>query len=221
MRKVWLAEARVADFREALAWCARQRIGYRIVGDDELARLAASQHHEGIVLDLRERAPPALAAWLRGLPASGPLQALWLHGVGNPHNLGAILRSAAHFGAAAVIAGAGSARLSGAACRVAEGAAESVPFVLGADPADDFQRLRAAGFRLVATSSHADPSLHAAELPPRVAWLIGAESEGLDARLQAAADARVAIAGTGAVESLNVSAAVAVLLAEHWRRHRR
>jgi TrmH RNA methyltransferase len=219
VRKLWLAEARVADFRDALAWFARRRIGYRIVAEDELERLAASKHHEGIVIDVLERPPQTLAGWIAGLPASGAAQVLWLGGVGNPHNLGAILRSAAHFGAAAVIAGPGSARLSGAACRVAEGGAEAVPYLIGSDPGADFAALRAGGFRPIATSSHARDAVHAADLPPRVAWLIGAEGEGLDPRLVRAADACLAIAGTGAVESLNVSAAVAVLLAEHRRRY--
>lgn len=221
VRKLWLTQDRVPDFRELLSRCASRRIGYRIVEADELERLAGSRHHEGVVLDVRDRPSPSLASWLAGSAPAGSMQVLWLGGVGNPHNLGAILRSAAHFGAGAVIAGPGSAGLSGSACRVAEGGAEAVPHVVGGEPAEDFARLRAAGFRILATSSHARRALDEAPLPARIAWAIGAEGEGLPADLLALADAVVAIPGTGAVESLNVAAAVAVLLAEHRRQHRR
>jgi TrmH RNA methyltransferase len=95
-----------------------------------------------------------------------------------------------------------------------------VPFVLGGSPPEDFARLRSVGFRLLATSSHAHRMLDDGALPARVAWLVGAEGEGLDAAWLSAADELVAIAGSGAVESLNVSAAVAVMLAEHRRQHR-
>src|SRR3546814_8980473 len=94
----------------------------------------ASAHPEGVVAVVLPESPQSLTAWLEALPP-GPVCALWLDGVGNPHNLGAILRSAAHFGVSAVLLPKHSPlALSGAAARVAEGGAEAVPFVrLGRD----------------------------------------------------------------------------------------
>lgn len=220
IRKAYLAEARIPQFRDVLAWCARERVGYRVVPDEDLERLTRSQHHEGVVFDVVPPVEPSLEAWLAGAPA-GPLQLAWLAGVGNPHNFGAMLRAAANFGVAAVLLGA-DARLglSGAACRVAEGGAEHVPIVRHGEVESTLARLRAAGFSIVATSSQQATSLHARPLPGRIVWLMGAEGEGLPRTLLDSADRTVAIPGTGAVESLNVAAAFAVLLAEHWRQHR-
>ena len=69
--------------------------------EGDLERLAASSHHEGVVADVLRVEPQPLDGWLHGL---GPAAlALWLDGVGNPHNFGAILRSAAHFGVAGIL----------------------------------------------------------------------------------------------------------------------
>ena len=217
IRKLYLAEARIPRLQPLLKWCVAQRIGYRVVPAEDLRRLAASAHHEGVVADVLRTQPAPLAAWLEGL-AAGPQCAIWLDGVGNPHNFGAILRSAAHFGVAAVLLPAGSPlALSGAAVRVAEGGAEAVPLVRL--PAHDqaLEQLRAAGFALAATVVEGGADLFAAALPPRVVYVLGAEGEGMDRDLAADCDLRLSIPGTGAVESLNVAAATAVLLAAWWR----
>ncbi|MDH5823879.1 TrmH family RNA methyltransferase [Luteimonas sp. RD2P54] len=216
IRKLYLAEARIPALQPLLKWCVENRIGYRVVGEDELARLAGSAHHEGVVAEVLRAEPLALEPWLRALPA-GAACALWLDGVGNPHNLGAILRSAAHFGVAAVLLPQRSGlALSGAAARVAEGAAEAVPLVRAGDDAAALAALRGAGFGLAATVVRAGDDLFAAPLPPRLVYVLGAEGAGMDSALAAACDLRLSIPGTGAVESLNVAAAAAVLLAA-WR----
>lgn len=217
IRKVWLASARVARFKPLLAWCARQRIGYRVVEDADLQKLAASSHHEGVVADVARAPPPGFDAWLRALP-DGPACALWLDGVGNPHNLGAILRSCAHFGVAGVLVPQGGPALSGAAARVAEGGAEHVPLVPMADDDAPMAALQAAGFELVATVVDGGEDVFATPLPARTVLVMGAEGEGMDRALAARCSRRVSIPGTGAVESLNVAAATAVLLAQ-WRSH--
>ncbi|HVI26081.1 MAG TPA: TrmH family RNA methyltransferase [Xanthomonadaceae bacterium] len=216
LRKLYLAEARIPQLQPLLKWCVAHRIGYRVVEEADLHKLAASAHHEGVVADvLREETLP-LSPWLRDL-APGPHCALWLDGVGNPHNLGAILRSAAHFGVSAVLLPkASTLALSGAAARVAEGGAEAVPFVRLGREDNALAQLRGAGFALAATVVSGGDDLFAARLPERLVYVLGAEGEGMDRGLAAACDLRLSIPGSGAVESLNVAAATAVLLAA-WR----
>jgi TrmH RNA methyltransferase len=138
--------------------------------------------------------------------------------VQNPHNLGSILRTAAHFGAAAIVGRAGELPpLSPAAVRVAEGAAEFVPVCDLADPVADLKRLAKSGFRIVATSSHRGKPLSAANLGGRVVIVLGSEGEGVSRAIETAAAECVQIPGTGAVESLNVGVACGVALAEAWR----
>jgi len=220
LRKLYLSEARVPELREILKWCATHRVGYRVVEEDDLRRLAASSHHEGVVADVLRAPMPRLDAWLPALPP-GPCCVLWLDGVGNPHNLGAILRSAANFGVAGVIVPAhASLQVSGAAARVAEGGAEMVPLVRADGGSDPFAALRAAGFTPVATLVHGGDDVFADPLPARVVYVMGAEQAGMDRGLAASCDRRISIPGTGAVESLNVATATGVLLAEWFRQHR-
>lgn len=221
IRKLYLAEARIPQLQPLLKWCVANRVGYRVVEDADLQKLAASSHHEGVVADvLREDSLP-LSSWLRDLPA-GPRCALWLDGVGNPHNLGAILRNAAHFGVAAVLLPKASPlALSGAAARVAEGGAESVPFVRMGREDNSIAQLRGAGFVMAATAAQGGQDLFAAQLPARLVYVLGAEGAGMSPALAAACDLRLSIPGSGVVDSLNVASASAVLLASWFRIHAR
>lgn len=217
IRKLYLAEQRIPQLQPLLKWCVANRVGYRVVGEEDLRKLAASSHHEGVVADVLREEPQSLTAWLHALPA-GPCCALWLDGVGNPHNVGAILRSAAHFGVGAILLPKHSPlALSGAAARVAEGGAEAVPFVRLGREDNSIAQLRGAGFGLAATVVRNGAALFGHELPPRLVYVVGAEGEGMDPVLAQACDLRLSIPGTGAVESLNVAAATAVFLGE-WAR---
>lgn len=219
LRKLYLLESRIPQLQPLLKWCVAHRIGYRVVEEGDLQKLAASAHHEGVVAEVLREEPLPLSTWLRDLPA-GPQCALWLDGVGNPHNLGAILRSAAHFGIKAILLPKQSTlALSGAAARVAEGGAEAVPLVRLGREDNSIAQLRGAGFTLAATVVRGGDDLFAATLPPRLVYVLGAEGEGMSAELAAACDLRLSIPGTGAVESLNVASATAVLLAA-WARSR-
>ena len=218
LRKLYLVESRIPLLQPMLRWCVAHRLGYRVVEDEgDLQRLARSAHHEGVVADMLREPQVSVSEWLRHVPA-GPVAALWLDGVGNPHNLGAILRSAAHFGVSAILLPkASQLALSGAAARVAEGGAEAVPFVRLGREDNSLAQLRGAGFMLAATVVRDGTPLFEAPLSERLIYVLGAEGEGMSPALAAACDVRVSIPGSGKVESLNVAAATAVLLAE-WKR---
>lgn len=220
IRKLWLVQARIPALKPLLAWCVQHRVGYRVVEEDDLDRLAASSHHEGLVADVLRPEPTPLDAWLSTLAPAAPALAIWLDGVGNPHNFGAILRSAAHFGAAVLLPDGSGLSLSGAAARVAEGGAEAVPLVRLPATGAALAQLRQAGFGLAATVVRGGEELFAWDPPPRLVYVMGAESEGMDPALVEACDRRLSIAGTGAVESLNVAAATAVFLARWSSRQR-
>jgi len=221
LRKAYLIEDRIEQFKPMLAWCVQNKLGYRVVDTTDLSKLTASQHHEGICLEMRRQAPLGLAQLLAQLPPA-PARAMLvlLDGVGNPHNFGAVLRSAANFGVAGVVLPQDSTlTLSGAACRVAEGGAEVVPLARPQADEDTLVLLRSAGFTIAATVPRDGASLYAQPLPARIALVFGAENEGMSDDLIAAADRRVTIPGTGSVESLNIAASAAVVFAEHFRQH--
>jgi TrmH RNA methyltransferase len=216
--RVYLTEARRRQFAKLTEWCVRERKGFQVVADDNLERLTKSIHHEGVAI-----LAAALPRWtlddlLAHVTAATPGPLVYLDGVQNPHNLGSILRTAAHFGAAAIVGRAGELPpLSPAAVRVAEGAAEFVPVCDLADPVADLKRLAKSGFRVVATSSHRGKPLTEARLGGRTVIVLGAEGEGVSRAIEAAETECAKISGTGAVESLNVGVACGVMLAEAWR----
>jgi len=78
-------------------------------------------------------------------------------------------------------------------------------------------QLKSAGFQLAATLVRGGQSLYKTKLPSRLVLVMGAEQIGVDKELSAITNLQIGIPGTGHVESLNVSAATAVLLSE-WRR---
>lgn len=218
LRKVYLLESRLSDLREVLAHCVSERLGYRVVPADDMDRLCASQHHEGVCVLMAPPELPSLAQLLASLLDEPVQRLIWLDGVGNPHNLGAVLRSAAHFGAAAVLLPEDSTLgLSSAAVRVAEGGAEVVPLLRLDDSAAAIAMLHDAGFVLCATLPRDGVDLYAEALPDRAVFVFGAEAAGMRDQTIRHCDRRLQIPGSGKVESLNIANAVGVVLAEHWR----
>lgn len=218
LRKVYLTEQRISSMKSVLAWCVKQRIGYRLVDEADLQKLTGSQHHEGVCFEMRRKPLLSVAALVAAQPpAPRPALLVVFDGVGNPHNFGAVLRSAANFGAGGIILSDASLNLSGAAYRVAEGGAEAVPLARPQAGENTLSLLRTAGFSVAATVPTGGESIYAKPLPLRLALVFGAESAGMSAALIAAADRRVTIPGTGKVESLNIAASAAVLFAEHYR----
>ena len=217
IRKLWLLESRIPKFTELLAYCVKNKIGYNIVENEDLEKLTSSAHHEGVCLSLLPQPELALSTLSMSVP-EGACLFIWLDGVGNPHNLGAIMRSAAHFGVHALLLSKHSSLSnSGAAARVAEGAAEFVPLVRLGRNENSIAQLQAAGFELITTVVRGGKNVFKTELPKRCVLVMGAEQAGVEQELLAASKLKVEIPGTGNVDSLNVSAATAVLLAE-WRR---
>ena len=218
LRKVYLLESRMADLKPVLAWCVQRKLGYRVVENADLEKLTGSQHHEGVCFEVRRAPASSLANLLQRLPRNAPALLIWLDGVGNPHNFGAVLRSAANFGVHGLLLTADSQlALSGAALRVAEGGAEAVP-VAQIRPGDDaLGLLKNAEFAVAATVPREGEALYGARLPSRLVFILGAEGSGMRRTLIDRADLHLTIPGTGAVESLNVAASAAVLCGEYYR----
>ncbi|MBK6684882.1 MAG: rRNA methyltransferase [Deltaproteobacteria bacterium] len=216
--KAWVLESEVKRYGPLLKACAARRRAYHVVAAEELEAVSGSRHHEGVVLLVRPWRP-RFSEWLPQL-GDGNCCVLALDRVQNPHNLGAILRTAAHFGVPGVVVEEGDVRLTAAAYRTAEGGAEVVPVLEVPALPKALQALKKAGFEVVATSGRADHQLWTGPLPGRVVFLLGSEGEGLAPSLYKLADQTIAIPGTGAVESLNVSAATAVLCGSHFSRFR-
>jgi 23S rRNA (guanosine2251-2'-O)-methyltransferase len=170
--------------------------------------------HQGIALLADPLSPPTLAQAMER-----PGTVLVLDQVNDPRNVGAILRSAAAFGVAAVVMQDRNApEETGALAKAASGALESVPLLHAVNLARTLVALKAAGCWVVGLAA-GTPALSGAALAERrVALVLGAEGSGLRRLTRETCDELAGLAMPGGIESLNVSAAGAVALYELARR---
>jgi len=141
-----------------------------------------------------------------------PALLLVLDGVTDPHNLGACLRSADAFGAQAVIVPKDRAvGLNATAAKAASGAAETVPVITVTNLARTMRELKERGVWLLGADEQGE-SLFDADVSGPIAWVLGAEGQGLRRLTRDLCDRLVGIPMSGAVESLNVSVTAGICL---------
>lgn len=171
--------------------------------------------HQGLALLCEALAPPDLETLCARLAGQDRAMVLMLDQVTDPQNVGAVLRSAAAFGCAAVVIGRHHAPgSSGAMAKAASGAVEAVPLLRVANLARTIERFKRAGFWTVGLAAHAPAALDKVDLGSRVLLVVGAEGTGLRRLTEEYCDvmARIPIAAT--TESLNVSNSAAIALYE-------
>ena len=144
---------------------------------------------------------------------------LVLDGVTDPHNLGACLRVANAAGANAVIAPKDrAAGITPTVSKVASGAAEATPYVMVTNLARTLAEIKERNIWVLGTDERAEKTLYETDLPDSIAWVLGAEGEGMRRLTRESCDLLVRIPMLGEVESLNVSVAAGVVLFETARR---
>ena len=139
--------------------------------------------------------------------------------VTDPHNIGAILRSASAFGAVAVVVQKLHAPdMTGTLAKIASGAAEHVPVVREVNLSRALQQLKEAGFFCIGLDERGEATLAEHPLTDRTAIVLGAEGPGLRRLVSENCDALVRLPTGGAIGSINVSNAAAVALYELVRK---
>ncbi len=182
------------------------------VRPDELTRrLGRDAVHQGVMIEAAPITQPSLSDVLAAPSASGPL--LVLDQITDPHNLGAILRSAAAFGApGAVMTRRNSPPLDGVVAKAASGAVEHVPVILVANLARGLEEIGDAGFQRIGLDSSTDHPLETADISFPCALALGAEHKGLRRLTQEKCDLLCRLTTVGPIASLNVSNAAAVAM---------
>jgi len=200
--------ARLIDLVEGRAKAPR----IERVERQHLDQLLPGAVHQGVVLEASPLSPPPLQQFLRDLP-EGPALLLLLDQVTDPHNVGAILRSAAVFGAAAVVAPERHAAPEGGAlAKAASGALELVPYLREVNLARCLDHLKQAGFWVLGLAGEAPQSLADFDPPERIALCLGAEGTGLRRLTREGCDILLSLPAAGDFRDLNVSNAAAVAL---------
>jgi 23S rRNA (guanosine2251-2'-O)-methyltransferase len=167
--------------------------------------------HQGIVIEVDKLDDIWLADLLDNTEPGRPL--LVLDQVTDPHNVGAILRSAAAFNALGIVTQDRHAPPeSGALAKAASGALETVPWVRVVNLSRALDEMAEAGFWRVGLTGEAGMTLAEAMGPDKVALVLGAEGEGMRQNTEAHCDALARLPISDRIESLNVSNAAAIAL---------
>jgi len=199
---------------EALA--RRAGVAVHPADDNLLSRLTASSHHQGVAALTVAFEYTDLGRLLE----AGLESALVLDQIQDPHNLGALIRSAAAAGAGAVIVPRhGAVGVTPTVEKVAAGAVNDVPVCAVTNVSRTLEDLRETGFWAVALAAGAKESIFRLEVPGKVALVLGSE-QGIRPLVRRTCDFEASIPMAGGVESLNASVAGAVAMFELFCRRR-
>jgi 23S rRNA (guanosine2251-2'-O)-methyltransferase len=209
--ELWATERAV----KAEAWLAEARP--REKAERDLSELAATRDHQGVVA----RVEPYRYADAYELARSERPLIVALDRVTDPHNLGAVCRSAEGAGATGVVLPAhGSATVTGAVARASAGAVEHLPVAVVKNLARYLGEVQGPSLWVWGAAGGEGTPMWEADLAGGLALVFGAEGRGLRPLVRRSCDALVSIPLLGQVESLNVSVAAAVLLYEARRQRR-
>ena len=223
INRLFIREDRLKQFSGVCKDLAERRRSYKICGEEELERICKSVHHQGVVVMIEEPVVEDLSREDIDVWAAEGKTGLVLHSVGNDHNLGAMVRSAAFFDAHFVVISEADeeARLTTGAYRVAEGGMEHVTFRKARDTVTLLKRLAP---RVITVGAVPRTRLRLQDLDalirekaagcvrPGIAVVVGNEETGLPREVEARCDILLRIPGTGCVESLNVAQAATLFL---------
>jgi len=209
------------DRKVLRAWATREAAGFMqfpkevqvtLADVADLGRLVPHDApHQGVVIETE----PLEDVWLDELLSSASERSvlLVLDQVTDPHNVGAILRSTAAFGAVGIVTqDRHSPPESGALAKAASGALERVPWARVVNLARALEEIGEAGFWRIGLAGDADTDLKDALGSPRVALVLGAEGPGMRQNTREHCDALARLPISDAIESLNVSNAAAIAL---------
>ena len=208
-----------ARIRDVVAIAERAGVRLMRVPTKRLDGFYGGGRHQGVVARVEVQSTgDSLNDVLEGVEK--PLL-LVLDGVTDPHNLGACLRVANAAGVHAVVAPKDrSAGITPAVSKVASGAAESTPYLMVTNLARTLEEIKQRNIWVVGADERADKTLYEADLPSSIAWVLGAEGEGMRRLTRESCDLLVRIPMSGDVASLNVSVSAGICLFESVRRRK-
>jgi 23S rRNA (guanosine2251-2'-O)-methyltransferase len=184
-----------------------------VLGDDKV--------HQGLALKVTPLPSVDIADVLDDLTDTGSALVVALDQVTDPHNVGAVLRSAAAFGACAVLTTRHNAPdETGVLAKSASGALESTPLLRVTNLSRALKTCQDRGFWIVGLDADAEANLDQMDLSERCVLVLGAEGEGVRRGVLQNCDFMAKLPMSNAMESLNVSNAAAISMYE-WRRQRR
>lgn len=184
-----------------------------------LTAMTGTTRHQGVAAQAVEIAKQEFVPWLKAAVNESPdLILMILDGITDPHNLGACFRVADATGVSGIIAPKDrSVGINSTVEKVASGAVETVPFFTVTNLARTIEQIKDAGIWVYGTEAEAETLLPNADLTGPVAWVFGAEGDGMRRLTRENCDVLVSIPMYGHVESLNISVSSGICLYETRR----
>jgi TrmH RNA methyltransferase len=196
--------------RDITTYLAKNKKSYHMVTSDEIAKLTKATHHEDISLLVKKKKELSLDEYLRNSQDTNSLL-IMLDDVSNPHNIGASLRTAAHFNVKGIIVVDKKPAETASSIRVSEGGFEFVHIFQEENQTECLKKLKANKYQIVTTSSHSKKDVSEIKWNKKAVIVFGEEANGISKELMNAGDC-INIKGTDQVESLNVSVAASILM---------
>jgi 23S rRNA (guanosine2251-2'-O)-methyltransferase len=224
LNRIWIAPRLrySAPFHALLDQAKGRGAAIEEVPPHRLDRIVKGGNHQGVAAQVSPYAYCDLAVLTeRALARRDRATLVVCDGITDPHNLGAIARSAEAFGAAGlVLPKRRASAITATAMKVAAGALERISVARVANIARTLDQLKASGFWIYGTAEGGRHSLEQAEFDRPIALAIGSEAQGLSLLVQRRCDVLVSVPLIGQTASLNASAAAAVALYEIERQRR-
>ncbi|XKM13008.1 TrmH family RNA methyltransferase [Orbaceae bacterium ac157xtp] len=223
--KAFFTEQKAPIFKALIAYLVEHKLGYDIVSDEQLAKLAQTPHHGGVGLFVKKRKGMTAVSYFAEQTQAQAKQdcVLAIDDINNPHNLGGIARTAAFFGVNSIILRHPDIIENGAAVRVSEGGSEALTFIRGDDLVATVDQFKQEGYHVVALLPCKISAIKAEDLVkakinhPKVVFVI---FQQINAKLAEQANQVVYLSGSESMAALNISVLTGVLLSK-WRDNRK
>lgn len=216
--KAFIVQEKTYEFKSLIAYLVEHRLGYDVITDEQMAKIAQTPHHGGICLIVKKRQSQLIGDYLLQSEQIEQDCILAIDDINNPHNLGGIARTAAFFNVNGLLLRQPDVLDNGAAMRVAEGGSEALNLIKTDDLAASIDLLRQHGYQVVAllpckvNSLKAD-ALNKVVLKKKIAFVV---FQQINTKLAGLADDVVYLSGSESMSALNISVLVGILLAK-WQ----
>lgn len=220
-RGVIFMEGAQDTFRDRVAdLCVQEEIPLQFVSRDELDALTEGGVHQGIAARMSPVTPVSLDSVTEKIGADEPALIVLMDHCQDPHNLGAVIRTAEIAGAACVICqNDRSATVNGTVIKTSAGAAFRLPVVQVVNTRRAIEELKKQNFWVVGLDHNTEETIWSSPLPERMVLVVGSEGEGISPLVSKSCDKLVKFPMAGATGNLNASVAAALGMFEWVRLH--
>ncbi len=210
--KAFITQETAYHFKDLIEWLVNQHLGYDVVSNEQLTKMAETPHHGGICLIIKKRTPLNLTTYLDNDRDEDYVLAI--DDINNPHNLGGLVRTAAFYGINGLMLRQTNLLESGAAMRVAEGGAEAISPIKTDDFLAALDIFKQRGYNIVAllpcqVKSVQATELHQASFGKKTVFVI---FQQINMKLIDCADDVIYLKGNENMAALNISVATGILL---------